>query len=234
MIRIRGKRFWFNHFVNKSFNNSRLNTQGTILFVKKFLTLSSNNKLVRFLLSGSASFMKKFYFILLSLVLLSADLVPYRFEQDDTNAKIKAVFIKNFVKYIEWPNSYKEGNFIIGIYGTNPSLLLELNKMANSASVVAAGRKFEIRTISSPENAGKCHILFIPADNSFQLSEIMPKLKGKSTLIVTEKAGLAKQGAAINFVVLDNKQKFELNKANAERYNLKVSSNLATLAIVVD
>jgi hypothetical protein len=178
--------------------------------------------------------MKKLIYIFIAFFLLSADIVPYHFDQEDTNAKIKAVFIKNFVKYIEWPSAYKEGNFIIGIYGSDAALWTELNKMANAASAVSGNRKFEIRNIPSPETAGKCHILFIPSDNSNQLSDIVSKLKGKSTLLVTEKAGMARQGSAINFVVLDNKQKFELNKSNAERYNLKVSSNLATLAIVVD
>jgi hypothetical protein len=62
----------------------------------------------------------------------------------------------------------------------------------------------------------------------------MSKIRGKSTLIITEKPGLARQGAAINFVVQENKTKFELNKGNAEKYDLKVSSNLLSLAIVVD
>ena len=66
------------------------------------------------------------------------------------------------------------------------------------------------------------------------IKEITAKVKGYSTLIVAEKAGCAKLGAAINFVIQENKQRFELNKANAEKYNLKIGSSLAGLAILVE
>lgn len=151
---------------------------------------------------------------------------------EDTNAKIKAVFLYNFTKYIEWPTNYKEGTFIIGIYGNNFPLTTELSKMASSKTM--GKQKFEIKSFSTLDNLDKCHMLFIPSETGCSFSELTSKLKGKSTLIITEKPGLAKQGSAINFVIKDNKQKFELNRANAEKYNLKVSSNLASLAIVVE
>ncbi len=62
---------------------------------------------------------------------------------------------------------------------------------------------------------------------------VINKFKNISTLIITEKKGMAKQGAGINFVIVNNKQKFELNKANISKYNLKVSPNLINLAILV-
>jgi hypothetical protein len=77
-------------------------------------------------------------------------------------------------------------------------------------------------------------MIFIPADFAGSTSEVISKAKSKGTLIVTDKPGMAKQGAAINFVSVDNKQKFELNKNNVERSNLKVSSSLVNLAIVVE
>lgn len=152
--------------------------------------------------------------------------------QQDTNAKIKAVFLYNFTKYIEWPPSYKEGPFVIGVLGNNSALMTELNKMASAK--MAGTQKFEIRNLTSFEGSTKCHILYIQPDKGGELPEVISKARGKSTLIVTEKPGLARQGSAINFVVQDNKTKFELNKANAEKYNLKVSSNLSSLAIVVE
>ena len=61
----------------------------------------------------------------------------------------------------------------------------------------------------------------------------MEKNKNKSTLIITDKAGLASKGAGINFIVQENKQKIELNRSNIERYKLKVASSLVELAIQV-
>lgn len=173
--------------------------------------------------------MKKLLIIFVALFSMSADM---RLQQEDTNAKIKAVFLYNFTKYIEWPPAYKEGNFVIGVLGTNATLMAELNKLASAK--MAGTQKFEIRNLTSFEGSTKCHILYIQPDKGGDLAEVVSKVKGKSTLIVTEKPGLARQGSAINFVVQDNKTKFELNKANAEKYNLKVSSNLSSLAIVIE
>lgn len=156
----------------------------------------------------------------------------FKKDSTDTNAKVKSVFLYNFTKYIEWPTQYKKGNFVIGLLGASSSLAAELDKMATSKSV--GDQKFAIKKYSSVNGMDPCHILFIAPDCTIPFSEITSKLKGKATLIVTEKPGLAKQGAAINFVVIDNKQKFELNKANAEKYSLKVANSLSQLAIVVN
>lgn len=149
----------------------------------------------------------------------------------DTNAKIKATYLFSFTKYIDWPAKYKQGNFIIGVLGTTP-LLSELNTMASLKKV--GDQPLEIKTFTSPESLTKCHMLLISADQSAQLKEALAKLKGSSTLIVAEKPGLARQGAAINFVVQNNKQLFELNKANASKFELAVSSKLEALAIMVE
>ncbi len=149
---------------------------------------------------------------------------------EDANAKIKAIYIYNFTKYIEWPDSYKQGNFVVGVMGNNASLINELNKMAASKTV--GNQKLEIKSISADALA-PCHILYVLSDYSSQLSEVIEKVKSKSTLIITDKAGLASKGAGINFVVQENKQKIELNKANIERYKLKVASSLVELAIQI-
>ena len=150
----------------------------------------------------------------------------------DTNARIKSVFIYNFTRYIEWPADYKTGNFIINMYGTNAAMLAELNTMAKTKTV--GTQKIEIRNTTTLDGIGKCNILYVTPDVTTPIADIIAKINGKSTLLVTEKPGYALKGAAINFIVVENKQKFELNKANAEKYNLKVSAQLITLSIPVE
>lgn len=150
----------------------------------------------------------------------------------DPNARIKSVFIYNFTRYIEWPADYQKGNFIINMYGNNPAMLAELNVMAKTKTVGA--QKIEIRNTASLEGIGKSNILYVTPDITTPLADIIARIKGKSTLLVTEKPGFAKQGSAINFTVVESRQKFELNKANAEKYNLKVSAQLVTLSIPVE
>ena len=158
---------------------------------------------------------------------------PNRLVQNvDTNAKIKAVFIYNFTKYIEWPSDYQSGEFTIGILGENEALYNELNKMSKVKKV--SNQSFSIKTFNSISEVSNPHILYIPRDSTEELSKAVTKLKGKSTLIVTEKPGMAKQGSAINFVIVGNRQKFELNKANVLKHNLKVASALENLAVLVN
>ena len=178
--------------------------------------------------------MKKICAILITLLCISADYVRMPLVQDpnSSNSKIKATFIYNFTKYIDWPEKYKEGNFVIGVLGTT-TFYNDLAALLSKKSV--GDQKFEIKNYTNSESVSTvCHILFIPAESSGQLPDVLKKLKGKSTLIVTEKNGLAKQGSGINFVVDNNKQRFEMNRNNVEKYSLKVASALTALAIPVE
>lgn len=176
--------------------------------------------------------MKKLLLILLlPLVLLTQSAAVKLDQSEEAGARIKAIYIYNFTKYIEWPETYKDGNFVIGIYGTSIPLLNELNKMAASKTV--GTQKMEIKSITTAAEAAQCHIIYILADNSAQLADVVAKIKGKSALIVTDKAGLAKQGSGINFAIVENKQKIELNRGNIEKYKLKVASTLVEMAVQV-
>ena len=136
----------------------------------------------------------------------------------DTNSKMKAIFIMNFTKLIEWPVDYREGNFVVGVVGNSP-LYTELIKMAKTKKV--ANQTLEIRKFEAINDIAKCHILYVT------------RVKPNSTLIITAKQGLVDKGSGINFVVKNNRQKFELNKRNVEKKKLKVSANLEALAFSV-
>lgn len=149
----------------------------------------------------------------------------------DTNAKIKAVYLYNFTKYIEWPKADRGEQFVFGVIGNAP-VTVELENIAKTKKV--ADRPIVIKKYSAVNEVSKCHILFVSPETSGQISSITGKIKGQSTLLVTDQPGLANKGAAINFVIHQNRQKFELNQSNAARYNLKVSNSLEALAILVN
>lgn len=108
----------------------------------------------------------------------------------------------------------------------------ELTKMSKVKKV--SNQSFSIKNIENPGTMGNPHILFIPEGGTDQLSKALASLKGKSTLVITEKPGLARQGAGINFIVQGNRQKFELNKSNIESRDLKVANVLEQLAVLVN
>jgi len=149
---------------------------------------------------------------------------------DNTNAHIKATFIYNFTKYIEWPAASKKGNFIIGVLGNTP-LFSELINMKQTTT--RGNQPFEISKFSSVGAITQCHMLFIAKVKSGEIANVIAKMKGKNTLIISEKDGLIQKGSGINFVVKNNKQGFELNKGSIKSQGLSVSSNLIAFATLV-
>ncbi len=136
------------------------------------------------------------------------------------------------MKYIEWPKEYNSGEITINILGDNQAIYDELTKMSRVKKI--SNQSFSVYKIDSPGNVGNPHILYIPEDSTDQLSQALENLDGKSTLIITEAPGLARKGAAINFIVQGNRQKYELNKSNLESRDLKVASVLEQLAVLVN
>jgi Fe-S cluster assembly iron-binding protein IscA len=149
----------------------------------------------------------------------------------DVNSKIKAIFIYNFTKYIEWPENQKQGDFVIGVLGnSNPNLIKELDKMATLSKIGSRG--FVVKIYNSVEEITKCQLQFITAEKSNLITAAVQKVAKNNTLVIGENTGQIKKGAVINFVYQENKQKFELSKTNAERSGLTVSSSLINMAIL--
>jgi hypothetical protein len=173
--------------------------------------------------------MRKLVFLFIAFFTLSADVVEYPLlvQKDDTQAKIKALYIYNFTKCFEWPNN-KDGNFTITILGENTGLVTELSNMAKTKMV--GSQKIEVKNNTGITDVEKSNILFITPDKSNLLADVLSKFKGKGVLVITEKQGLAKVGATINFIVKENKQNFELNKAAASKAGLNVGSSIEKLA----
>ena len=96
-----------------------------------------------------------------------------------------------------------------------------------------ANQSLEIKKFSAVQDISKCHILFVSANKSQEITSVVKKVKPNSTLIITAEQGLVDKGSGINFIIKNNRQKFELNKQNVEKYKLKVSSNLEALAFTV-
>ena len=144
--------------------------------------------------------------------------------------KFHSIFIYNFSKFIQWPMEYKKGDFVIGVLGSSP-VTKHLEAMAVSKKV--GNQSFSIVSYKKPSDIEKCHILYIPTNQSSLLEECKTNLAGTATLIITDKPGLGQDGSGINFLIVDGKPKFELNKSAAEERNLKVSTELAKLAILI-
>jgi hypothetical protein len=145
--------------------------------------------------------------------------------------KFKALFMYNFTKYIEWPASVRQGDFVIAVLGNSP-MTKELEIIAGKQKVGA--QNILVKTFNSVNDIDYCHILYVPSSKSASIAQIIEKISGKSILIITDKEGLASQGACINYVSDGDRIKYELNKKNIEKRGMIVNSSLVTLGIAVN
>lgn len=136
------------------------------------------------------------------------------------------------MKYIEWPENQSKGDFVLGVYGDSP-ILKELSILSSTKKL--KGRNIVVKIINKPDEAAMCQLLYIPSSKSSALKQLKETLNGKPILLVGEREGLAKKGTALSFCTLeDDALKFDINKKEIEQRQLKISSSLIQLGIVVN
>lgn len=144
--------------------------------------------------------------------------------------KFKALFIFNFTKYIEWSGDYKNGDFVIAVLG-NSDVFGSLQSISQTKRV--GSQPIKVVKINNISEATKCNMIYITPSKSGQLTSITEKFANTNTLIVADDPNACTKGACINLVLVEGKQKFEISKANIQKQNLKVSTSLLNLGIVL-
>ncbi len=147
--------------------------------------------------------------------------------------QIKAAFIHNFVKFIEWPAHTfpeKTSPVILCIIGKDPFGAV-LESMMGGKTI--KGRGMVIRRFERIEDLGHCHILFVSSSERGSLTQILVALQGLSLLTIGEMDAFAESGGIINFILKRSRIRFEINVDAAALSGLKISSKLLSLATVV-
>jgi len=185
--------------------------------------------------------------VLVTNLLLTAAVLGQSTEQPSREYKIKAAFLYNFVKFVKWPqDKLGEPNepVVIGIVGkdrfANAFEPVKNKPIRNRKLVV---RQFKHLIIPDDPNERekqelgrrietlrRCHVLFLCASEQERLRWILEKLKGASVLTVGESPGFLEKGGIINFLIDDDKVRFEINRCAAKKQHLKISSQLLRLA----
>jgi YfiR/HmsC-like len=144
--------------------------------------------------------------------------------------EVYSMMMFNFVKYVQWPDHTASGEFVIGVVG-NADVYKTLESWYGGKP--RGSKTYVIKKFNSAADLATCDVVFIDRSKSGEFDAINAKVKGKGTLVITDKAGLGVKGSAINFRTIDNKLKFELNQKAVETSNLKVSGALASMAIMI-
>jgi hypothetical protein len=147
--------------------------------------------------------------------------------------QVKAAFLFNFAKFVEWPpSSFSAASapLRICVFGRDP-FGRELRDITNEKTV--NGRKLEVNQVVDLQLARTCHILFIASSEKAQLKRILESLRGTDVLTVGDTKGFAELGGMINFVLENDRVQFEVNHKAAEQAGLKISSKLLSVAKLV-
>jgi hypothetical protein len=157
-------------------------------------------------------------------------LFSFKLENNEDETTVKALFIYNFTKHIEWPKGKINGKFMIGVLGNSP--------VFEKLSSILKDRKIkdlpvEIKRIAGNDQVESCDILFIAKAESDRFKDINEKSDCYGVLIITEEKDMAKKGSCINIIRQDERMKFEINDSAVRKEGLKVSSQLYELAVIV-
>jgi hypothetical protein len=167
----------------------------------------------------------KIQYLVIILTLMFSSSVKTVYAQGSSYEELQAAYIFNFAKYIKWPES--DANFVIGVYGET-EIMEYLEKTLAGKKV--GSRSIELKVISKVEALLECNIVYVPESDSKKVAELTTLVAGKSILIVTEE-DLIKKGAAISFVVEDERLRFKLKKSALVAAGLAASEGLLRLAI---
>ena len=144
--------------------------------------------------------------------------------------KYYAGFIYNFTKNMNWDASKQSGDFVIAVVGESP-VTVYLEQLAASKTV--GTQKIVVKRVSAASAANGAHLIFLPSGQSGQLSAAISMANSNKALLVTEDAGMARKGAAMNFVETGGKVGFEINKKALNSAKIKINSKLESLGKIV-
>jgi hypothetical protein len=165
--------------------------------------------------------------LLFTLIILSINGLA---QDQPTEYQIKAAFLFNFAKFVDWPpESFPTTNspIIIGVVGKNV-FGNDLENVIRDKTV--NNRRFQFVAVKSAAEATNCHILFISPSEKDNLKKIVDSLHNASVLTVSETDQFLQAGGMINFMIEDKKIRFQISDEAARKAGLRISSKLLSLA----
>lgn len=151
---------------------------------------------------------------------------------DNSEADIKAAFIYNFAKFVEWPEGYlptDNGVLRLCVLGETP-LGLKLRQLEGRE---AQGRRIDVRMLTRSDDWPGCHMMFVASPGDALRLPDNGNGNG-SVLTISESPRFLHQGGIISLFVDGNRVQFSVNLPAAQQAGLKLSARLLQLARTVN
>lgn len=146
--------------------------------------------------------------------------------------QVKAAFVYNFAKFVEWPESAfesKEDPMVLCIAGKDKvGAALQLLKQR-----AVQGRPLHINVLPANRDSLKnvlCHILFIASSEEQRQQDLLAELENAPVLTVADNIEFVKQGGMISLYVEAQRVQFSINQNATHNNGLKLSARMLQLA----
>ena len=147
--------------------------------------------------------------------------------------EVKAAFLYNFAKFVEWPEEVfagSDGHLVLGVLGDDP-FGQALDRIAQEKTV--QGRRIVVRRWRSLKDVMGAHVLFVSPAEERNLAAILRMSKDSHVLTVSDLDGFAERGGAISLFLDQRRVRFAVNLKATEQAGLKMSAQLLKIAKIV-
>lgn len=171
-------------------------------------------------------------FVLHFLCITNGPLTVYGEDRLLNEYQVKAAFLLNFAKFVEWPQDAfagPEDPLILAVLGEDPFG----DALGSMKGRLINGRKILVNRYKDVRDIRACHVLFISSSEQESLASVLRYLRNSKILVVGDMVDFAMRGGVINFIIEDKKMGFEINIDAARRAGLTISSKLLSLAKII-
>jgi YfiR/HmsC-like len=151
-----------------------------------------------------------------------------------TQYDVEAAYLYQFVNFVQWPpsKSNAEGpkSFLICVLGRDPfgKTLDDTIKGETLNGMALAARR-----IASAQEAADCRVLFVSSSLGSEVTHDLDILRRSPVLTASDMPDFLRSGGMIQFVLIDNRVRFEIDVGNAQRAGLTLSSQLLKVALSI-
>lgn len=143
--------------------------------------------------------------------------------------KLKAAYIFNFAKFVEWPNSGTADDLLMCFMGA-PGVF---GLLAHDVGGTLIGqRRVVVRSIEMAEPADSCSLLYVDASVA-TLSKVTSRASSHA-LTISDRHDFTRLGGTIEMFADGSRLRFNVNLGNARSAGLRISSQLLQLASKVE
>jgi hypothetical protein len=143
---------------------------------------------------------------------------------------VKAAYIHKFASYIEWPAGglpADNGPLRVGVVGSD-SVFNDLSAII--AGRPAQGRAMQVVRLNRLDEADDVHMLFVGRAAWKDLAGWVAATKAAPVAVITDAPNGIELGAALQFVIINDRVRFDASITAATRAGLRLSSRLLAVA----